>query len=173
MPNFARPDSDVTKGNWDDPNGNNNDVLYDDIDEEVASDADYIQSPNDPSAEVCEIGLSDVDDPVGNVDHYVRYRYQKNETGGGSPADIDVVVRLLEGAVERASWTHLDISASWADAEQPLSSGEADSITDYTDLRLEFSADKSAGNRTSWAEVSWAEFEVPAGDLEIEVSECE
>lgn len=162
MVQYARPDSDITKGNWDDPNGNNNDVLFDDIDEVVASDADYIESPDNPSAEVCEVGLSDVDDPLGNTDHFVRIRYQAPESGGGGPADIDFTIALMEGAVERASWIEQPNPPSvWATVEKTLSSGEADSITDYTDLRLRFTANKTGGARTTNIDVSWAELEVP------------
>jgi hypothetical protein len=167
MAQFARPDSDVNDGNWTDPNGNNNGDLFDDIDETVADDNDYIESEQDPVADVCEVGLSSVTDPVGNVNHVVRYRYQKNEQGGGQPGDIDIIVSLYDGANLIHAETHLDVSMGWAAGTFTLTGGEADNINDYTDLRLRFSADKSAGVRTSWGEISWAEFEVPdvAGDF--------
>ena len=68
----------------------------------------------------------------------------------------------MEGAVERASWVEQPNPPSvWATVEKTLSSGQADSITDYTDLRLRFTANKTGGARTTSIEVSWAEFECP------------
>ncbi len=162
MAQYARPDSDVTKGNWDDPNGNNNDILYDDIDEETPSDSDYIESPDDPSSESCEVGLSDVTDPESSSGHTIRVRYQAPESGGGQPATIDFTIALMEGATERASWVEQpDPPTTWATASYTLTTGEADSIGNYANLRLRFTANKTGGARTTRIEVSWAEFEVP------------
>lgn len=155
MAQFARPDSDVLTGNWTPT------PLYEEINEVTASDTDYIRSEDNPSNDLCEMGLSDLTDPVSSSGHIIRYRYQKGETGGGQPANIDVTVRLLDGASEIWSVTHSDIAAGWVDGQATLSGGEADSIGDYTDLRIEFTANMSAGARTSWSEKSWAEFEVP------------
>lgn len=161
MVEYARPDSDVSKGNWDDPNGNNNDILYDDVDEVTPSDTDYIQSGTDPSNDTCELGLSTVVDPEVSVDHYVRYRYRKQMSGGGQPGVIDITVRLLQGAVQIASWTHNAVTETWTPAVQTLSGAQADNISDYSNLRIEVTANKSSGARTSWGECSWAEFECP------------
>jgi hypothetical protein len=155
MAQFARPDSDVSAGSW------TATPLWQKIDEETASDADIIRSANDPSADVCELGLSDVSDPLDNVTHVIRYRYQKGQSGGGSPGVIDLTVSLFDGVTQIWTTTHSGIGLTWVDGSATLSAGEADSITDYTDLRIKFSANKSAGDRTSWAEVSWAEFECP------------
>ena len=163
MAQFARPDSDVTKGNWDDPNGNDNDILYDDIDEETPNDSDYIESPDNPSSEMCEVGLSNVTDPESSSNHTIRVRYQAPESGGGQPASIDFTIKLMEGATERASWTEQpDPPSTWNTASYTLTTGEADSISDYTNLRLQFIANQTGGARVSRIEISWAEFEVPA-----------
>lgn len=163
---FARPDEDVTKGNWDDSNGNNNDILYDDIDEVTPDDNDYIESPDDPSSEECEIGLGSLTDPESSSGHYVRYRWQAPESGGGQPASIDFTVKLMEGATQRASWLlQPDPPTTWATTEQTLTAEEANSITDYANLRLRFLANKTGGARTTRIEVSWGEMEVPVASV--------
>ncbi len=161
MAQFARPDGDQAIGSWTgDPTDSTGD-RHQNIDEVSRSDTDFVRSENDPSASVVEFGLSDVTDPADHNNHIVRYAYQKGESGGGQPADIDLIVRLLQGTTTIASATHLDIQTGFVAGTFTLSNGEAGSISDYTDLRAEFEADMSAGARTSWAEVSWFELEVP------------
>jgi hypothetical protein len=161
MAQFARPANDEAIGAWTgDPTDTTGD-RFENIDEVSASDTDFVRAENDPSASVVEFGLATVDDPESSSDHVVRYRYQKGETGGGQPGTINLIVRLLQGTTTIASATHNGISTGFVAGTFTLSGGEADSITDYADLRCEFEVDKSAGARTSWAEVSWFELEVP------------
>lgn len=131
MAQFARPDSDVTIGTWTPT------PLYQQIDEVTPSDVDYIESAKNPVNDTCEVDLSDVEDPEVSTGHVIRYRYKKDATGGNI---IDLIVRLMQGAVEIASWTHNDIGDTIVQAEQTLTGPQADSITDYTDLRLRFIA---------------------------------
>lgn len=132
---IARPDSDVSIGNWTDDGGGTTD-LWATIDEEIPSTTDFIRSEPDPaSPDIIEVGLSDVSDPASSVGHEVRYRYRKIDTGA-----INLTVRLMQGVTEIASWTHTNLSPTWSTATQVLSAAEADSITDYTDLRLKFEA---------------------------------
>ncbi len=151
MPQFARPDSDVSKGSWDDPNGNNNDILYDDIDEASASDSDYIETAVD--ADTCEIGLSNVTDPVSSSDHTIRYRARR--VGGTPPT---VTVKLFDGPTEIASHTSAGLGTAFADYSYTLTGAEANNIGDYTDLRLKFTTALFGQS----VDVSWAEFEVPS-----------
>lgn len=131
MAQFARPDSDVAVGLWTPT------PLYQQIDEVTPSDVDYIESAKNPVSDTCEVGLSDVEDPEVSTGHIVRYRYKKDAAGGNV---IDLTVKLMQGAVEIASWTHNDIGDSIVQAEQTLTGPQADSITDYTDLRIQFIA---------------------------------
>lgn len=159
---FARPDSDITKDNWDDPApGNNNNILYDDIDESSQSDADYSTSGAISlldTTETWEVGLSNVVDPQSSSNHIVRYAYGKDAAGG---VGIDLTVRLLQGSTTIKSWTHNDIANGFTLATQTLSAAEADSITNYSDLRLRFTADYFNGITARSAQISWAELEVP------------
>lgn len=163
---FARPDSDITNNNnWDDPapGGNNNDILYDEIDETVQNDADYVTSgPIDlilDTSETLVVGLSDVEDPHTSSNHIVRYAYKKDQSGGNQ---IDLTVSLLQGGTTIASWSHSNIPENFVLATQTLSTTQANSITDYTDLRLQFTGTMNGINiQPRSVQISWAEVEVP------------
>lgn len=116
----ARPDSDVTAGAWTASTGS---VLYAMIDEETASDTDYITSS---SASTVEIGLSSITTPPSGWITTVRYRILG-----------DCTVSLREGAsTEIASWPHSPGPGSATTYEQELTSGQQSSVTDWADLRL-------------------------------------
>ena len=123
---FARPTSDASAGAWTASTGSD---LYAMIDETAASDADYITTVN---ASTCEVALSTLSDPASSSGHIVRYRLSA-EAGG-------VTVRLRQGTTTIASWTHSPAPSSLTNYAQTLSGGEADSITDYTALKLQFEA---------------------------------
>ena len=159
---FARPDADDSIGSWTGSPTNTTGNRYQNIDEATRSDTDYVRSENDPSSSVSVFGLSAVTDPVSSSNHIVRYAYQKNETGGGAPGTVNLTVDLREGTTVIATQTHNDIATGFVAGTFTLTGGEADNITDYTNLNVRFTANKSAGARTSWAEISWFEFEVPA-----------
>ena len=130
------PDADVVVGSWTDELGGVTNI-YQSIDEEAPSDADYIQSEEFPSTSAYKASMSIADDPAVSGSHYIEYRYQKSGT-----AQIDLVVRLKQGGATIATWTHTNIPATWTDASQTLTTSEADSITDYTALDLEFEANQ-------------------------------
>ena len=123
---FSRPTSDASTGTWTASTGSD---LYAMIDETVASDTDYISTVN---ASTCEVALSTLSDPASSSGHIVRYRLSA-EAGG-------VTVRLRQGTTTIASWTHSPAPSSLTTYAQTLSVGEADSITDYTALKLQFEA---------------------------------
>ena len=134
----ARPSSDISDGSW----RNESDSalnLYASIDETSASDADHIKSGISPSSDVCEVALSSVSDPLSSSNHKVRYRYKKNP----GTETINLTIALVQGTTVIASTVLTDISDTFTDGEFTLSSGEADSITNYADLRLRFTANKA------------------------------
>lgn len=164
---FARPDLDITNNNnWDDPapGGNDNNILYDEIDETVQNDADYVTSgPIDlilDTSETLVVGLSDIEDPHTPSNHKVRYTYRKDQSGGNQ---IDLTVSLLQGGTTIASWTHNNIDQNFVLVTQTLTIAQANSITDYTNLRLQFTGTMSGVNIQSRSvQISWAEVEVPS-----------
>jgi hypothetical protein len=142
---YGRPSADTYLGNWEDEAAGTTNI-YDGIDEVTPSDADYIVSDSAPSTSPYVCKLTTVTDPATSSGHIVRYRYGKDAAGG---AQIDIVVQLREGYVNEGTpgtlikaWTHTNVSDTLTTAAQTLSAGEADSITDYSDLFLRFTADQ-------------------------------
>lgn len=128
------PWADVSINSWTTQAGGTTN-LYQSIDEIVADDADYIRSPTVPTgSQLYEGALEARADPMSSSGHIVHYRYQKNVAGGS----IDLTVGLYQATTLIASWTHTNIPNAWTQADQALTSGQADSITDYSDLRLRF-----------------------------------
>ena len=144
MPQFARPDADTIIENWTDEGGAATD-LFQSIDEVTFDDADFVRSPLPAVAgDVYVCRLSDVTDPAVSTGHIIRARL--NKSGGG--ATIDMTVELRQGYVSEASQgtliatlTQANVTNSFVEYTYTLSAGEADSITDYTDLFLRFTAD--------------------------------
>jgi len=161
MAQFARPDNDDTIGAWTDQASGTTDI-YTGIDEATAEDTELVRSENDPSSSAYIAGLSTVTDPVSSSNHIVRYRYIKGQSGGGSPGVINLTIELREGTNVRASQTHNNVTTTVTDGSFTLTGGEADSITDYSNLNFKLVADKASGARTSWGEFTWWEFEVPS-----------
>lgn len=105
------------------------------IDEVSPSDADYIQSPIGPVAtQYYETLLQSHSDPLSSTGHIAHYRYQKNVAAGS----VDLTVGLYQSTTLIASWAHTNISNAWTTQNQTLTAPQADSITDYSDLRLRF-----------------------------------
>ena len=99
------------------------------LDETAASDADYIVTTG---ASTCEVALGSLSDPAVSTGHKVRYRL--SATSGG------ITVRLRQGTTTIATWTHATAPSSLTTYEQTLTGGEADSITNYAALKLQFEA---------------------------------
>ncbi|MEX0786025.1 MAG: cohesin domain-containing protein, partial [Dehalococcoidia bacterium] len=148
---FARPSSDFATGGW------GTTPLWDKLDEAIPDDATTeIQSSNDPIADPFEVGLSAVLDPQSSANHAVRYRATK--TGDGT-ATLDA--ELYQGAALIASDVQRTLTTAYQDFSFTLSSGEADLITNYSDLRVRITADSTAGTVVTNALVTWIELEVP------------
>ena len=64
----------------------------------------------------------------------VRYRIGKNINSG----TVDITVNLMQGATQIATWTHSGVAQGFATFEQNLSDVQEGTITDTTDLRLQF-----------------------------------
>ena len=126
------PTSDISAGAWTTEVGGTSN-LYASVDETSANDADYIQSEAAPAASAVQVKFASMTDPAVSYGHYITYRIQKTGTG-----QINMVVRLKQNTTTIASWSHTNVDSAVTEYTQTLSSAEADSITDYTDLRVEF-----------------------------------
>lgn len=120
------PASDVSAGAWTSSLGG---TLAAALDEPTADDTDYITTTT--PADQCTVALQPASDPTSNVGHLVSYRIRGDGSSG-------MQVELLQGATVIATWLHPLAPVSWTTYTQTLSAGEADSITDYTALRLRF-----------------------------------
>ena len=110
--------------------------LYASIDEAVADDTDYIASSSTPGDSV-RFSLSDVSSVINPT--MVRYRYKKHTDGDISDTGtVNLQARLQQGTTTIAQWEHDDIGTSFVTVEQSLTDGEFSSITDFTDLYLQF-----------------------------------
>jgi hypothetical protein len=133
--------ADSVDGNWTDDTGGTN--LSGAIDETTASDTDYIQSELSPSASGCRVKLAAGGDPASSTGHEINWRAGKNVTGGQT---INLTVKLYQGGGNSLGGGTLiaDFDRNAVDAltdyVETLSGGEADAITDYADLYLEFHA---------------------------------
>lgn len=136
MAQFARPEADITRTAWDEDDGTTTDI-WDQIDESAFDDADYIKSATPPGANEYETRLSDVTDPVSSSSHVMRWRRRKTPSAG---AQINLTVRLLVGTTQITSQADTNIPTSFTTTTYTLSGAEADAITDYTDIRMEFVA---------------------------------
>lgn len=142
MPQYGRPSSDKLIGNFTD-NANGVTNIYTAIDETSANDTDYIRSPQSPSNQVYVTKLSNLVDPVSSANHVVRWRAGK-DVGNGSEV-IDMSLSLYQAynnesskGTEIFTQNNSNIADNWTDYTHNLSAGEADAITDYTNLYLRF-----------------------------------
>ncbi len=153
MAQFARPDSTISAGLWEPIGGPS--TLWECMDEVTANDGtDYIEALNGEDT-TCEIGLSDLTDPVSNVDHTIRFKMQ----GTGSSGPERCEVQLFDGATQIATTGTQTSRAAWAEKTYTLIQSQADNIGDYTDLRLKIISSNLGATEDMW--VTWAEFEVP------------
>lgn len=158
---FARPDADVTTGTW------TTTPLWQQVDEAIRDDGDLVTSDNN-AVNAAALSLSDGTDPQSSTGHTLRYTYRKSASGGHS---IDFRMQLRQGYVDEttqgtlvAEWLHTAISDVFTLAEQTLTTGQADAITDYADLQVRFVREGDTGGNPAGrrsAQTSWIEFELP------------
>lgn len=85
---------------------------------------------------VLEVALSDPVEQASTSGHVISYRarYASGASAGS------VTVRLLQGATQIASWVQGDLTDTFTTYEHTVSTEDASSITDYSDLRIETEA---------------------------------
>lgn len=153
-PQFLRPDQDITVTGW----TGTHSPLYAGIDEVTADDADYVQASQAAfQTKQATFGLTDGVDPGVNTGHIMRARMKREH------ADQDtILVVLYQGATVKATFTELSLTVGVFETKTyTLSSAQAGSITDYTDLRVLFSVN-NVNASTRIFRVSWFELEIPS-----------
>lgn len=164
MTQYAVPISDISKASWIQLAGDGDADAFDENDEGIDS-----GSPDDAStawqtdatnsvSRTIEFGLTSLSDPSSSSGHILKARVAKSSASG---AQLDGVLYLYQGTTLIAtSSTVTNITETWQTITLTLSSGEADSITDYTALRGRFVGTLGAG-ASRRARISAMEFQCP------------
>lgn len=157
MTQYARPDGDITTTGI----GGGS---YASINESSANDADFIYG-NENTSVTYECSLSNITDPSVNTAHTFSYRVVKlnNTTPDGEFNACYVTASLYQGSTLICADTQKKLDGTWTTYSKTLSTAEADTITDYTDLRLRFVSPASGGSPSTRRAMglSWAEFQTP------------
>ena len=144
---YARPVADITVGSW------GTTPLWNKLSETTPDDAaTQIQSVNRPSNDTFEVRLGSVTDPHSSAGHIVRIRMYGNTSHTWS-AYLYQGTTLIKTLVSAAA-----VPSSYTTYSYTLTAGEANSITNYADLRVRIIANGSANGRDY---VTWIEMEVP------------
>jgi hypothetical protein len=140
------------------------------MDEEPPSDTDYsyIQEPNGGTLQVA---LTSSIDPLTGSDHVVMYRYRYEYTGISAAGNPAMTMRLKQGTT---NITNINIILGggpgdygvWHSGSASLSTGEADSITNYSNLSMSFEVsdnptvawDAASGGADQWR-ISYVTFQ--------------
>jgi RHS repeat-associated protein len=138
---------------------------YASINEVTPNDASFLASPAGPTtANYYEVSLAGVQPPATTTGLTFRYRYSKS--GNNSGQITNLTVELRQGTTVIASQAQTNIpgasGSGWQQASLTLTATQAASITNYGDLRLRFRPSTTGGGAARSAQVSWAEFQVPA-----------
>lgn len=137
-----------------------------DIDEISASNSDYLYSADNANT-TYECGItSTLNDPLTGNGHTFRYQIAEIDggvLGDGAGSTASVIVSLYQGATLIASDVSRNGTNTWTTHSYTLTTTEANNITDYTNLRLNFSITGGGGSPTNrrGIGVSWAELEIP------------
>lgn len=147
MTQFARPISDITVGSWVPSSGTD---LFSRLNEVVPSDVTEISYTYSFSQDSFEVKLGPVSDPTSSANHILSVRVQDAVLG-------DLNVELYQGSTP--IFASLATGLVFTTVVLTLSAAAADSITDYTDLRVRVTGGTFANSGLS--EVSWIELQVP------------
>lgn len=152
MVQIARPASDISLGFWS-PNAGT--TAYTQLRETIADDlTTYVFQNFIFFSDTFEVKLSALTDPVSSTGHILRIRTRDDSSIGSL-----INVALYQGTTSIATFNTGDGFGGWLSVSYTLSAGEANAITDYTDLRVRVTGQDIVG--TNNVDVTWIEFEVP------------
>jgi hypothetical protein len=133
---YAVPVSDVSLGSWTEGVGDGNATAFEELDEGIFSsaydgDATYWKSTTSRDKIRCKLGA--VTDPTTDSSH--KFSIVARRTSGNGT----VLFRLYQGSTLISSGSYIT-TTGYSTGTKTLSGAEADSITDYSDLRIEVEA---------------------------------
>ena len=169
MAQYALPEANSGTTDWSGFNHDGDGDWYDELDEGFGAGRGSGSGPDalstswdsgtNPTAKGIRTDLAAVTDPATNTGHI--YRTQSQKGGGAGGQQIDITIRLFQGATEKASATFTDIGTVMTIRTDTLSAAEADSITDYSNLEIDTEANKVGGGGPRRGMESAHEFECP------------
>jgi len=158
MAQTARPDADVSQGDWTDDE-DNSDPLYQQINETSSIDDNYIKVNDEEGMGEelsCEVGLGDVTDPDGASGTYKFVVRSLNDSGmGGETIDA----QLKQGSNVRAT-LNMNVNGSFTNYTHSLSSSEISACGTFANLSIKLIAQDLAGAGGEF-QVSSVYFECP------------
>ncbi|MCX6702980.1 MAG: hypothetical protein NTW60_03895 [Candidatus Wolfebacteria bacterium] len=154
---FGRPASTVSAGSW---TAVNAPTLHEATDEVTANDdTDYANTTVNTTA---ELKLSSVADPQVNSGHTVRWSFNPAGSGGAEQIVFDL---YQGGTLIRSSGNINGARGTYNVGSFTLTGPEADSINDYSDLRLRITTPNLGASDSM--RVTWLEFEVPDASVNV------
>jgi len=166
MAQFARPNSNPTNSTW------NTSPLDSKVDEGAPGDGTVITTATNANGKIAVFGTNSVTDPVSSTGYILRVRGAKS---GASGANYQIAVELREAYVNestqgtlRATLTHVYNDDILATDEYTLSTAEANSVSDHTDLFLRVVTTKSGGGGNQSVDVDFVELETEDAAAEAE-----
>ena len=170
MAQYALPISDDFSQGASEGAGNANGVAWDELDEGFGAGRGSGSGPDDattywildpdvaPNAQILA-NLSGVTDPNSSDSHIVRTRNRKSAAAG---QQHDVLLRLRQGGTDIVNSANMpNISEVWQTRTITLTAAQADSITDYSNLKIASIFNQVGGGADRNGNESAYEFECP------------
>lgn len=171
MTQWALADSDISKTNWVEGAGDTDADAFDELDEGFGAGRGSGAGPDDITTywrstsmatagetRTIECGLTNVTDPALSTGHVVRGRICKSAGGG---LGVEGIIYLYQGTTLIATSATEVLTATWVTVTINLSGAEADSITDYSDLRIRLICTAIGSGASRTGRISAKEFECP------------
>lgn len=148
---FGRPSSDITV------DGFSPTPLYSRLNETSPDGTtSEVTVANNGGDKTPEVALSAVTDPVSSTGHIMSIYIKKSSNRTSA-----VTMYLYQGATLIASSSAIAVTTTYTQYDYTLSGAEADSITDYSDLRMRVFFDDQGGGAPGTFNWSWAQLQVP------------
>lgn len=149
---FGRPSNDVSNNSWSAA------PLWEKLDETTTdNETTQISSRTNPaSGDFFEVALSSLSDPQSSTGHVLRYRLLKTQA-----KSIQATVYLYQGSSLIATTPVQSPGSAYTTYSYTLTGAEANSITNYSDLRVRLVPSTSGGGKPGELFATWIEFEVP------------
>lgn len=122
---ILHPTSDIDDGLWTDQAGGSD--LFEAINEEPPSTADYIMSEKNPADSPCAIGCGNLGAEPSSGTRYIKYVYGKDLDA----ETLNITVELMQGLTVLQTWTHNDVPVGWTTAQQEITAEIVDWVTPF------------------------------------------